>query len=253
MRKSIWFFFLAYMFLTVLLSGCVPAPTPMPTSTPIPPTFTPSPIPPTFTPEPTATSTPDVVATQKADKFNQLLTSFVEQGYLDSPSGDIQTLNPTEADWKTGSWSPNNSANFPKDFTDFLFSAHLSWDKVSGDPQNFGCAIVFGIQSDTTNAQYVLDFNKSKIGLLWIAGSKSPYAYEIGKTKGTGRVDFKDKTETDFAVLLHGLSLYVSFDGMVTQYTLAKDRPTKGILVFSQNMGGSEVCKMTNMTLWLPK
>jgi len=232
------------MFLTVLLSGCVPAPTPMPTSTPIPPTFT---------PEPTATSTPDVVATQKADKFNQLLTSFVEQGYLDSPSGDIQTLNPTEADWKTGSWSPNNSANFPKDFTDFLFSAHLSWDKVSGDPQNFGCAIVFGIQSDTTNAQYVLDFNKSKIGLLWIAGSKSPYAYEIGKTKGTGRVDFKDKTETDFAVLLHGLSLYVSFDGMVTQYTLAKDRPTKGILVFSQNMGGSEVCKMTNMTLWLPK
>lgn len=51
MKKSIGSVFLAFVFLTVLLSGCAPA------STPIPPTFTPSPIPPTFTPEPTATAT----------------------------------------------------------------------------------------------------------------------------------------------------------------------------------------------------
>jgi len=39
------------------MSGCAPAPTPEPTSTPVPPTITPSPVPPTFTPEPTATAT----------------------------------------------------------------------------------------------------------------------------------------------------------------------------------------------------
>ena len=54
MKKSIQPLFLAFVVLTVLLSGCAPASTPIP-PTQIPPTFTPSPIPPTFTPEPTAT------------------------------------------------------------------------------------------------------------------------------------------------------------------------------------------------------
>jgi ABC-type transport system substrate-binding protein len=55
MKKSIQSVFLAFVVLTVLLSGCAPASTPASTS--VPPTFTPSPIPPTFTPEPTATAT----------------------------------------------------------------------------------------------------------------------------------------------------------------------------------------------------
>ena len=54
MKKSIQPLFLAFVVLTVLLSGCAPASTPIP-PTQIPPTLTPSPIPPTFTPEPTAT------------------------------------------------------------------------------------------------------------------------------------------------------------------------------------------------------
>jgi hypothetical protein len=57
MKKSIQAVFLAFVFLTVLLSGCTPA------STPVPPTFTPSPIPPTFTPKPTATATAIPTAT----------------------------------------------------------------------------------------------------------------------------------------------------------------------------------------------
>ena len=57
MKKSVQLVFLAFVALMVLLSGCAPASTPAPTSSPIPPTFTPSPIPPTFTPEPTITPT----------------------------------------------------------------------------------------------------------------------------------------------------------------------------------------------------
>jgi len=55
MKKSIQSVFFAFVVLTVLLSGCAPASTPIPTS--VLPTFTPSPIPPTFTPEPTTTAT----------------------------------------------------------------------------------------------------------------------------------------------------------------------------------------------------
>jgi oligopeptide transport system substrate-binding protein len=52
MKKSIQSFLYAVIALTVILSGCAPAPTP------VPPTQTPSPIPPTFIPEPTETATP---------------------------------------------------------------------------------------------------------------------------------------------------------------------------------------------------
>src|SRR5262245_23451831 len=64
MKKSIQSVFLAFVVLTVLISGCAPAPTP----TPVPPTFTPSPspIPPTFTPEPTATATQEQITVVEA-------------------------------------------------------------------------------------------------------------------------------------------------------------------------------------------
>jgi hypothetical protein len=51
MKKSIGSVFLAFVLLTVVLSGCAPA------STPVPPTLTFTPIPPTDTPVPTATPT----------------------------------------------------------------------------------------------------------------------------------------------------------------------------------------------------
>ena len=55
MKKSAQSVFLVFVVLTVLLSGCVPAATPVPTA--VPSTFTASPLPPTFTPEPTVTAT----------------------------------------------------------------------------------------------------------------------------------------------------------------------------------------------------
>jgi len=52
MRKSIWSVFLTLITLTLLVSACAPA------STPVPPTISPSPISPTFTPEPTEITAP---------------------------------------------------------------------------------------------------------------------------------------------------------------------------------------------------
>jgi len=59
MKKIIQSVFLAFIFITVLLSGCSPATTPVPpTLTPIPPTFTPIPPTATYTLTATPTSTP---------------------------------------------------------------------------------------------------------------------------------------------------------------------------------------------------
>jgi len=64
MKKSIGVVFLSFVFLTVLLSGCAPA------STPLPPTSTFTPIPPTDTPVPTATnSLPTILADPATTMF----------------------------------------------------------------------------------------------------------------------------------------------------------------------------------------
>ncbi len=62
MKKSIGLVFLTFMFLTVLLSGCAPASTPVPpTLTPLPPTETS--IPSTATPIPSNTPVPTATPT----------------------------------------------------------------------------------------------------------------------------------------------------------------------------------------------
>ena len=65
MKKSIGSIFLAFVFLTVLLSGCAPASTPIPptltsipTNTPMPTSIPPTAVPPTDTPLPTPTQVP---------------------------------------------------------------------------------------------------------------------------------------------------------------------------------------------------
>lgn len=74
MKRSIKSVFLAFVFLTVLLSGCAPALTPVPpTSTPLPlPTDTETPLP-TKTPVPTKTPIPPTATIQAPDKTLEYL------------------------------------------------------------------------------------------------------------------------------------------------------------------------------------
>lgn len=83
MNKSIGSVFLALVILMVLLSGCVPAETPVPpTLTPIPPTETP--IPPTITPIPLnkiTTSLGDVIITKVEIVSEDMFGSKAAPGY----------------------------------------------------------------------------------------------------------------------------------------------------------------------------
>ena len=87
MKKSIQSLFLAFVVLTVLLSGCAPASTPIP-PTQIPPTFTPSPIPPTFTPEPTATE--ESTALLPGLKPANVAVNLQQRGFTCDPLEQVQ-------------------------------------------------------------------------------------------------------------------------------------------------------------------
>ncbi len=230
----------------VFLSACgALAQEPMPTST-----STPTP---TKTPRPTATltpsPTPDVAATQRSDELSVMLNSFVEKGYLDSAEGSIIDLVPTWQEYQGGDggwWA------YDEDMTDFLFSAHYDWKEAAGDIQSLGCEVSFAdwVQGDQ-NHYYHVYFDKSRIWVEWVEFPPGT-AYWFGKTRGNGRVNFGDRTEADFVLLVKGQTAYVSIDREITEYTLPDKWIAEGKIHLSRVPWGAE-CQMTDMMLWTPK
>jgi len=85
MKTSIQSVFLTFVSLTVLLSGCAPAPTP------VPPTSTPSPVPSTSTPEATATPVPSPTLEPTAVPTIPVLPQQWNGTYT-YPTGEIQRI-----------------------------------------------------------------------------------------------------------------------------------------------------------------
>jgi len=102
MKKSIGSIFLVFMFLAVLVSGCAPAPTPVPsTSTPLP-TNTPLP---TDTPVPTNTSVPTKTPIPKSDTPTSLkLEWLVTEKDISEFTNDIGII-----EWKLNEELPGNN------------------------------------------------------------------------------------------------------------------------------------------------
>lgn len=96
MKKSIQSIFLSFVVLTVLLSGCAPASTPVPPTSTSVPTDTPAPTNtplPTNTPVPTKTPIPPTATVPAPDKVSEYLNGVV-----------VTLIEPFGKDYKTGWW-----------------------------------------------------------------------------------------------------------------------------------------------------
>ena len=82
-------------------------------------------------------------------------------------------------------------------------------------------------------------------------------SYNVGKTSGSGKVNFDNPAEADFVLAVKGQSAYVSVNGEVTEYTLSADQTSAGTFAFSILSGTNKDygtrCEMTNMIFWEPK
>ena len=238
-----------------LMAACSPAATSVPTVvstatatvTPVPPTPTKT-AKPTSTPRPTAT--PNVAATQQIEDFNTTLKSFKDKGYIASTDGEIAHFDDFNQDWAQLGWYQYWPQQDTK--TDFVFKGHLSWSAASDTPEISGCGIVFGLQENQDH--YGVFIDKSRILFLMGRGSK---VYNVGKTSGSGRLNYGDPAEADLIIAVKGQTAYVSVDGDVTQYTLSQDQTTKGAFALSVLSGTNKDygtnCKMTDMLLWTAK
>jgi hypothetical protein len=228
-------------------STSTPVPTQIPTETPVPVTPTNTAIP-TSTPSPTAT--PNVAATKQIEDFNAVLQGFKDKGYVAGTEGNIAHLDDFNQDWSQlgwYQWLPQQDVK-----TDFVFKGHISWSTASDTPDISGCGIVFGLQENKDH--YAVFIDKGRILFLMGRGS---HVYNVGKTRGSGRLSFGDPAEADLVVSVKGRSAYVSVDGNVTEYTLSQDQTTSGTFALSILSGTNKDygtrCAMTNMLLWTAK
>jgi hypothetical protein len=240
--------------LSMLACGAsAPAATPTPTVPPATDTPLPSPVPtntakPTFTPKPTAT--PNVAATQRTEEFQSLLDSFQEAGYIESSDGKITYLPAFKQEWAQLGWYqwwPYGNVT-----TDFVFKAHFNWSTAITTSDESGCGFIFGIQDNGDH--YAVFLDKGRILFLMARGSR---AYSVGKTKGSGRANFGNPAEADFAVAVKGQSAFVSVNEDVTEYTLSVDQTSRGTygatLLSGTNRDYGTRCEMTDAMFWTQK
>lgn len=246
------FLYFILVLLLMFLVGCSSAVQPTPTPTVIPATDTPLPTPtkttrPTSTPKPTAT--PNLAATQKVDDFYSVFQTFEEEGYIESKDGAIFELEPFEEEWAQIGWY--RWVEYNDTVTDFLVKAHFKWSTASSTPETSGCGFVFGIQENGDHYSVFVD--QSRILFLMKRGSKN---YLVGKTSGSGRTDFSNPAEADFALAVNDQKAYVSVDGDFTVYTLSLDQTTTGhygqTVLSGTNKDYGTRCEMSDVMMWAP-
>lgn len=231
-------------------ASAAPTPTVLPatsTSTPMPtPTKT---VRPTFTPRPTAT--PDVVATEIYDNLLSQVQMFKDDGLISSTSGEYIELDDFREEFAQIGYLTYWYFNF--ELEHFVFNADVKWSTAMDTSDTSGCGIVFGLQEKGTYYDYygvVLD--KSRI---YFTITKSKYYYELGKTRGTGRLDFGNPAEAELTLLVYDNRAFVYVDDeFIGEYTLSMDRELRGKFGFGiisgTNRDYGTRCEISNPRIW---
>jgi len=232
--------------------GASVAPTPTPTVPPA--TNTPLPTPtktvrPTFTPKPTAT--PDVVATEIYDNLFSQVQMFKDEGFISSTNGKYIKMNDYREEFaQIGYLHPRF---YDLKLEHFVFNADVKWGTAMETSDTSGCGIVFGFQEGGKYGYYygvVLD--KSRI---YFTSIDSLGFRELGKTRGTGRLNFGNPAETELTLLVYDYRTIVYVDNeFIGEYTLSMDRDLYGNFGFGiisgTNRDYGTRCEISNPRIW---
>jgi hypothetical protein len=246
-RRTFLFLSLAVLFVMACstVGGLVATPTPPPT-----PTETPSP---TVTPSPTATLkptfTPDVAATQRYDDILTQVERFKEAGHIPTTKGKYIELPEYHKEWAQRQWS-TREWYYDYEPESFVFTAHAKWSTAGPTSETSGCGIAFATQDDGRGYGIFLD--KARI---FFAYYDLKYYYELGKTRGSGRLDFGNPAEAKFSLAVHDYKAYVYVDDVfIGEYSLSKDKPLQGYfgygLISGTNKDYGTRCDITEPRLW---
>ena len=244
------FFILLLMSLVACSSGgqATPTPTlPPATNTPLPtPTITNTP---TSTPSPTAT--PNVSATETYNNLLSKVQMFKDEGLIPSTSGKYIVLGTYYNNFSQIGWLSRRHLDVYVE--NFVFNGNVSWSTAKDTSDKSGCGVVFGVEEKESNDEYygvVLD--KSRI---YFTMGRSGHYYELGKTRGTGQLDFGNPAEAELTLLVYDKHAYVYVDNnFIGEYTLSQDKELRGkfgyAIISGTNYSYGTHCEIMNTRIW---
>jgi hypothetical protein len=205
---------------------------------------------PTRTPLPTRT--PNVEATQIYNDLFSKVEQFASDGLIPSTSGEYIELDPYSEDFAQIGWLRYRYFD-DVEVEHFVFNAHVEWETAMDTSDVSGCGVVFGvIEGSSSNEYYGVVFDKSRI---YFTIARSGYYYELGKTRGTGRLNFGNPAEADVTIVVYNNHAYVYVDDdFIGEYTLSQDKELKGYFGFGIISGTNKdygtSCDITNPRIW---
>lgn len=251
MKKEYPHLAFVYCLFFFLLTACSAptAPVPTETATPLPPTTTDTPKP-TSTPMPTRTL--NIALTQSYEDLIADAQKFKDEGIIASTNGMYRELDDYENTFAQIGWLTYDYFDFTA--RHFLYKAHVRWSTAQDTNDTSGCGIVFAVNPKKNSDEYygvVLD--KSRVFFSYARGG---YYYDLGKTRGTGRLNFGNPAEADLTLLVYNYKAYVYVnDEFIGEYTLRKDMELRGKfgygVISGTNRDYGTRCEITKSRMWM--
>ncbi|MCC6259603.1 MAG: hypothetical protein IT311_01970 [Anaerolineales bacterium] len=207
---------------------------------------------PTNPPVPTRTSTPTASPAPTEDPLYEetlaQVQEFVDEGHIPNTDGEYIELEDFKETFAQMGWYQS----FPTDIEleDFVFMGHVEWETAGSTSEISGCGILFAQQDDTSD--YAVFLDKSRI---FFSSSTPKNYFELGKTRGTGKLNFGNPAEADFSLVVYDYHAYVYVNGkFIGEYTLSKDKPLKGVfgygIISGINRDFGTRCEITSARVW---
>lgn len=202
--------------------------------------------PPTRTPVPS--NTPDAVATQAYDEIFAQVQKFMDEGLISTTDGEYIEVDDFRKDFAQIGWLQPYFLELQ--VGPFVYMGHVKWSTATATNDVSGCGIIFGAQED--GSMYGTALDKSRI---YFISTDANYYYELGKTRGTGRLELSNPAEVDLTILVYEKLAYVYVDGrFIGMYTLSKDKPVNGYfgygIISGTNKDYGTRCEITNSRIW---
>jgi serine/threonine protein kinase len=200
---------------------------------------------PTQTPKPT--ETPNAIETQNYDDIFSDVQKFKAEGLITSTNGEYDVLDDYTETFAQRGWLSYNYFDFTTKH--FVYKAHVSWSTAGDTNEISGCGIVFGVVG---NEYYGVVLDKARI---FFSTTRGGHYYDLGKTRGSGRLNFGNPANAIFTLLVFDYKAYVYVDNeFIGEYTLSKDKSLEGNfgygIISGTNHDYGTRCEITNSRIW---
>jgi hypothetical protein len=134
----------------------------------------------------------------------------------------------------------------------FVYKGHVRWSTAGPTNEVSGCGVVFAVQPKSDSVYYAVILDRSRI---YFTSTKGGYYYDLGKSRGTGKLNFGNPAEADFTLLVYDYKAYVYVNSdFIGEYTLSKDKELMGKfgygIISGTNHDYGTRCEITDSRMW---